>query len=230
LLKLLPNDVDATVSKLVAITRPSLYQLLPTQDPRWEVVDARGRSSRIAEADLLRVGTWQKFWPSAEAEKKLYLTPWRTRFMGDAGEPLDPRAWEFCQDFNLVSLQTILAAVRDWKQQLGTLKFTNQLLTRAGEPSRLQLVVGTGLSTPTGVISEGSGDAVKCRYTYDLEADGDETVTLESALGGLSEPKQTLVLPGVSHGQMVLNRIFQSTLKRDLAGLEGGGPLIVTRP
>ena len=62
LLNLLPNNVDANLTKLVAITRPSLYELLPFDDPRWECVaadgsrDARqraGHAQRRAVAALL---------------------------------------------------------------------------------------------------------------------------------------------------------------------------------
>ena len=45
LLNLLPSNVDANLTKLVAITRPSLYELLPFDDPRWECV-ARRRQPR----------------------------------------------------------------------------------------------------------------------------------------------------------------------------------------
>ena len=48
LLNLLPNDVDANLTKLVAITRPSLYELLPFDDPRWECVAADGSRTRIS--------------------------------------------------------------------------------------------------------------------------------------------------------------------------------------
>ena len=55
LLTLLPNNVDANLTKLVAITRPSLYELLPFDDPRWECVEADGSRRRVAAEDMLTV-------------------------------------------------------------------------------------------------------------------------------------------------------------------------------
>ena len=65
LLNLLPNNVDADVTKLTVIARPSLYELLPFDDPRWECVAADGSRHRVAADDLLTVGPWEPYWPSA---------------------------------------------------------------------------------------------------------------------------------------------------------------------
>jgi hypothetical protein len=59
LLNLLPSNVDANITKLAAVTRPSLYELLPFVDPRWECVAADGSRVRISAQDMLRVGPWQ---------------------------------------------------------------------------------------------------------------------------------------------------------------------------
>jgi hypothetical protein len=71
LLNLLPDNVTAAVTKLTAIARPSLYELLPFDDPRWECVDADGSRHRVSAEDLLTVGPWAPYWPTAELEKKL---------------------------------------------------------------------------------------------------------------------------------------------------------------
>ena len=76
LLNLLPNNVSNAVTKLTAITRPRLYELLPVEDPRWESTAPDGSRHFVSPGDLLTVGPWQPYWPSAELEKKLYLDDW----------------------------------------------------------------------------------------------------------------------------------------------------------
>jgi hypothetical protein len=219
LVKLLPNDVNAETSKLVAITRPSLYELLPLQDPQWQVTDEEGRTTRVPLENLLKVETWARYWPSAALERGRFLEPWRARYMGP-GDPPDPRAWEFCQDSGFVALQNILSLVRDWRLQLGTLKYTDQLLTRPGESSRMRLVVGTGSTTPTGLISEGAGDHTKVRYTYAPDNDGDETVTKESVLEDFTNPEQIVELKGATHGKLVSDARFLQAFQRDISTLQ----------
>jgi hypothetical protein len=52
---------------------------------------------------------------------------------------------------------------------MGRLSHTNALLTSSGEPSRLKVILSTGLMTPTGVVTEGSHDASRAYYVYETE-------------------------------------------------------------
>jgi hypothetical protein len=209
LLNLLPSSVDANLTKLVAITRPSLYELLPFDDPRWECVAADGSRSRVSAQDMLRVGPWQTYWPSAELEKKIFLDGWLEPRETEGRKKINLADWEFCQDPDLQPLQKILAQVREWRLRMGSLSYTNTLLTRPGEASRLKLVLGTGLKTPTGIITEGAHDASLARYTYEPDNDGDETVTSTSALDDLhAAPNQVKLLDGVTHGKLMTDRLF----------------------
>ena len=225
LLKLLPNEISPAVSKLVAITRPSLYELLPIRDPRWIRIDDAGASTRVSADDLLTLGTWMPFWPGAEFEQRDYLTPYRKRFL-TADEPTAPAAWEFCQDPMMPQLQDILAKVREWRLQLGTLAYSSQLMTRAGEKSRLRIIAGRGLRTPTGVTSEGFGEKTTARYTYEEGSDGDETVTTESVIEDLPPTSDQIVwLDKVSHGAQMNSPQFIDFLRRELAELSAVAPL-----
>ena len=218
LLNFLPSDVDANLTKLVAISRPSLYELLPFDDPRWECVAADGSRSRISAQDMLRVGPWQPYWPSAELERRVYLDNWLKKREAEGRKRIDLPDWEFCQDPDLPQLQKILAQVRDWRLRMGSLSYTNTLLTRPGEPSRLKLVVGTGLKTPTGVISEGAHDASLARYTYEPDNDGDETVTGASVLDDLHPSSEHIqLLNGVSHGKLMTDPGFLRYFYRELS-------------
>lgn len=216
LLRWLPSDVDPLATKLVAITRPSLYELLPLRDPNWTRVDAEGRSIRVSLDDMLTIGTWKHYWPSADAEKKKFLDPWFIRFAKGPNKPIDPKKWEFCQDNNFVELQNILALVRDWRLQLGTLGYTDKLLTRPGEPSRLRLLASRGERTPTGIISEGAGDETRTRFLF--EGDGDGTVTFESAVEDLDEARVTVVKQ-VPHGKLMSHPQVTDYLIDELAEL-----------
>jgi len=209
LLNLLPNNVDVNVTKLVAISRPSLYELLPFNDPRWECVEESGRRTRIGAPDLLRVGPWEPYWPSAELERRVFLDDWLKKRQAEGRKQIDPEDWEFCQDADFHPLQKILAQVRDWRLRMGSLSYTNTLLTRPGEPSRLKVVAGTGLKTPTGIITEGAHDSCTGRYTYTPDNDGDETVTMTSALDDLSATSANVrLLTRVTHGKLMSDRQF----------------------
>jgi len=209
LLNLLPNNVDVNVTKLVAISRPSLYELLPFNDPRWECVDADGRRTRIGAPDLLRVGPWETYWPSAELERRVFLNDWLKKRAAEGRKEIDPENWAFCQDTDFHPLQKILAQVRDWRLRMGSLSYTSTLLIRPGESSRLKVVLGTGFKTPTGIITEGEHDSCTARYTYTPDNDGDETVTGTSALDDLPATSANVrLLTRVTHGKLMTNRQF----------------------
>ena len=101
LLNLLPNSVDANVTKLVAISRPSLYELLPFDDPRWESVLPNGARQRISAQDLLTVGPWEQYWPTAELERRLYLDDWLKKRIAEGRKEIVQADWQFCQDPDL---------------------------------------------------------------------------------------------------------------------------------
>jgi pimeloyl-ACP methyl ester carboxylesterase len=218
LLNFLPNSVNANLTKLVAITRPSLYELLPFNDPRWECVAANGSRTRIGSLDLLSVGTWQPYWPSPELEKRIYLDDWLKKREAEGRKKITPADWEYCQDPDLPQLQKILAQVRDWRLRMGSLSYTSTLLTRPGEPSRLKVVLGTGLKTPTGVITEGAHDSSLARYTYEPDNDGDETVTGASALDDLHPAADHIkLIHEVTHGKLMTDRQFLDYFYQELS-------------
>jgi len=218
LLNLLPNNVDANITKLVAISRPSLYELLPFDDPHWECVAANGSRSRVSALDLLSVGPWEPYWPSPELERRNFLDTWLKKRQAEGRKQINPADWEFCQDPDLRALQKILAQVRDWRLHMGSLNYTNTLLTRPGEASRLKVVVGTGLKTPTGIITEGAHDFSLARYTYEPDTDGDETVTARSALDDLPAASPNIkLLTGVTHGKLMTDRQFLDYIYGELS-------------
>jgi hypothetical protein len=172
-------------------------------------VAADGSRVRISALDMLRVGPWQPYWPSPELERRIFLDDWLKKREAEGRKKIDPPDWEFCQDPDLPQLQKILAQVREWRLRMGSLNYTNTLLTRPGEPSRLKVVVGIGIKTPTGIITEGAHDSSLARYTYEPDNDGDETVTGASALDDLHPaPGQVKWLNGVSHGKLMTDPQF----------------------
>jgi len=218
LLNFLPNDVNVNVTKLVAISRPSLYELLPFDDPRWECEAADGSRRRISAQELLTVGPWANYWPSADLERRLYLDDWLQKRIAEGRKSIDLPDWEFCQDPALDKLQHMLAQTREWRLRLGTLSYTGTLLTAPGQDTRLHVVVGAGLKTPSGVITEGAHDACTSRYTYEPGIDGDETVTTVSALDDLAAgDKNVKMVNGVSHGKLMTNAQFLNYLFSQLA-------------
>jgi hypothetical protein len=209
LLNLLPNSVDVNLTKLVAVTRPSLYELLPFDDPHWECVAADGSRKLISATDLLTVGPWEPYWPSPELERRIYLDTWLKKQQAAGRKQINLPDWEFSQDPDMPALQKILAQVREWRLRMGSLSYTNTLLTRAGESSRLKVVVGTGLKTPTGIITEGAHDFSLARYTYEPDYDGDETVTGTSVLDDLPATADNVkLLTGVTHGKLMIDDQF----------------------
>ncbi len=209
LLNFLPSSVDANLTKLVAVTRPSLYELLPFDDPHWECVAADGSRTRISALDLLRAGPWQPYWPTPELERRIFLDDWLKKRQAEGRKKIDVADWQYCQDPDLPQLQKMLAQVRDWRLRMGSLSYTNTLLTRPGEPSRLKVVVGAGLKTPTGIITQGSHDASTARYTFEPDNDGDETVTGVSALDDLRPATDHIkFLNNVTHGKLMTDPHF----------------------
>jgi pimeloyl-ACP methyl ester carboxylesterase len=218
LLNLLPNDVNSNITKLTAITRPSLYELLPFQDPRWECVAADGSRVRVSSLDMLNTEPWKPYWPTAELESKLFLNDWLKKRIAEGRKKIDLKDWEFCQDPDYGQLQKMLAAVREWRLKMGSLSYTNTLMTRVGEASRLRIVMGVGLKTPTGVITEGAHDFTTSRYTYEPDNDGDETVTSASVLDDLHPaPENLKELERVSHGKLMTDRLFLDYLYHQLS-------------
>jgi pimeloyl-ACP methyl ester carboxylesterase len=218
LLNLLPNNVDANVTKLVAITRPSLYELLPFDDPRWECVEADGSRHRVAAEDMLTVGPWEPYWPTPELEKRLFLDDWLKKREAEGRKQIVPADWEFCQDPGFAPLQKILAQVRDWRLRMGSLSYTSTLMTQPGESTRLRVILGTGLKTPTGIITEGAHDFSYARFTYGPDNDGDETVTGTSVLDDFhGTPTTVKLLSGVSHGRLMSDPQFLAYFWGELA-------------
>ena len=218
LLNLLPNNVDVSITKLVAISRPSLYELLPFNDPRWECVEPTGRRMRVSAQDLLSVGPWQSYWPSAELERRVFLDDWLKKRQAEGRKQINPADWEFCQDPDFHPLQKILTQVREWRLRMGSLSYTDTLLTRPGESSRLKVILGTGLKTPTGIITEGEHDSCTGRYTYAPDNDGDETVTGVSALDDLHVTSGNVrLLTRVTHGRLMIDRQFLGYFYKELS-------------
>jgi len=218
LLNLLPNSVDANLTKLVAISRPSLYELLPFDDPHWECVAADGSRKLIGAQDLLTVGPWEPYWPSPEIERRIYLDTWLKKRQAEGRKQINPPDWQFSQDSDMLGLQKILAQVREWRLRMGSLSYTDTLLTRPGEASRLKVVVGTGLKTPTGIITEGAHDSSLARYTYEPDYDGDETVAGTSVLDDLkATPDNIKLLTGVTHGKLMIDGQFLNYFYAQLA-------------
>ena len=112
----------------------------------------------------------------------------------------------------------MLAQTREWRLKMGSLSYTSMLLTNPGEPPRLKVVLGTGLQTPTGVITEGAHDSTTARYTYAPDNDGDETVTGTSALDDLhGTPDTVKLLEGVSHGKLMSDPQFLTWFWNELS-------------
>ena len=209
LLNLFSGDISPEMGKLVGITQPSLYEMLPFQDPRWECVAADGTRTRVAPLDLLNVGTWQTYWPTAEQERKLYLNTWLRKREAEGRKIISRPEWEYCQDPDFGPLQRMLAAVREWRLKLGSLSYTNTLLSRPGEASRLNVVVGTGIKSPTGIITEGAHDACTTRLTFAPDNDGDGNVTGASVLDDLHPtPDNVKLLERVPHERLMIDRDF----------------------
>ena len=219
LLNLLPTDVDQNVTKLVGITRPSLYELVPSSDSNWQVQEANRSLHRISADNVLKVVTWETYWPSADLEKRLFLDGWLKDREAEKRKIIDPAQWSYCQDPNYGKLHDLLAEVRAWRHVMGPLSLTQSQLSRSGEKTRLRIVVSSGLKTPTGVISVGSHDSSQAYYTYDAKNDGDGTMEAKRVIDDLN-PKSPIIerLHGVPHGRLMIDSQFLSYFTNELCG------------
>jgi hypothetical protein len=217
-LSVFAGGVAPEVAKLVAVTQPALYEILPFQDPRWDCVAADGSRSRVAPLDILNVGTWEPYWPTGEMEKRLFLNTWLKKREAEGRKEISRPEWEFCQDPDYGQLQRLLAEVREWRLKLGSLSYTNTLLTRPGEASRLNVVLGTGLKAPTGIITEGAHDFCTTRFTFAPDNDGDGTVTGASVLDDLHPaPDNVKLVEHVTHSKLMTDRQFLDYIYRKLS-------------
>jgi hypothetical protein len=218
LLNLLPSDVDQSVTKLVGITRPSLYELLPMGDPHWTVVQPDGGRRQMRDGDVFRAASWEPYWPSAELEQKLFIDGWLVKREAEGRKKIDPAKWEFCQDAGYGKLKAILAQVTRWRQLLGRLSDTEKILAAPGEPTRLRVIVSTGVKTPTGVLSTGSHDEARADYIYDPANVGDGTVEGARVLDDVADASPIVEhLRGVPHGKLMIDAQFLTYLTRELA-------------
>jgi hypothetical protein len=218
LLNLLPSDVDQNVTKLVGITRPSLYELLPTGDPHWTAVQADGARRQMRAGDVFRATSWEPYWPSAQLEKKLFLDGWLEKREAEGRKKIEVAQWEYCQDPGYGKLKAILAQVTRWRSLLGPLSGTEKLLTAPGERSRLRVIVSSGLKTPTAVVSTGMHDAAWADYVYDPANPGDGTVEAARVLDDVDDSSPIVEhLHGVPHGRLMIDPQFLRYLTKELA-------------
>jgi hypothetical protein len=216
-LNLLPTSVDQNVTKLVGITRPSLYELLPFDDPHWHI-QASGGSRRMRAQDVLRANSWETYWPSAQLEKRLFLDGWLKDIKKEGRKHIEAAEWEYCQDPGYEKLKRILSQVAAWRHVMGRLSHTNALLTRSGESSRLKVILSTGLRTPTGVVTEGSHDASRADYVYETDKAGDGTVEDARVLDDVEATSPIIErLHGVPHGGLMIDPQLLSYFTRELS-------------
>lgn len=219
----LPGHIDPLAARLVAISHPSLYQLMPSRRLAWSRVDGKGRTKGIADEDLLSLSTWSPFWPSAKSERTLFLVRHQPRLAKQADEPRDEKDWALAQDLALANLQNLLADTRAWREKIGPLSRTAELLNQhapAGT-SRLRAVAARGIKTPVGIVTEHFGERPLTRYLYGAGADGDGVVTVESALDDIPQGEQRVILKDIPHWRLCSHPQFLAFLLSDLADLDG---------
>ncbi len=215
-LGILPTDVDHNVTKLVGITRPSLYELLPLDDPHWTAVQANGERRKMMADDMLFSDSWEPYWPTAGLEKRLFIDDWLKKRGEKLGKVINPAAWYYCQDPNFERLKAILSQVRIWRKIMGRLSDTERKLARDGEKSRLRVVVSTGLQTPNGVVTQGLHDAATGDYLFGN--DGDGTVERARVFDDMKPSSLNVqTLNGVPHGKLMIDPQFLSYFTEELA-------------
>jgi hypothetical protein len=215
LVDLVPTNVDQNVTKLTGISRPSLYELLPYDDPHWFDADTQRQTPARA---LLDAATWQPYWPSAELERRLFLDDWLKERREEGRKQIVPADWEFCQDPSLPQLHRLLRAAAAWRARQGTLAHTASLLTLPGQATRLRLVLGAGVVTPDGVVTRGTHDTTRASYTYQQHQDGDGTVATFSALDGLAaDAPHVHILKNTPHGRLMIDPGFLSYFLDELS-------------
>ncbi len=218
LLNLLPTDVDQNVTKLTGITRPSLYELLPTGDPAWTERLPDGRVRRMGKNSVFRAESWERYWPTAGLERRLFIDGWLRQREAEGRKRIEPAAWEFCQDESYGPLKKIMAEVNAWRAAMGTLDGTSKLLAAPGGTTRLRLIAGTGLKTASGVVTEGEHDSGSGYYTYEA-GDGDGTVELRRCLEDVpASATNVKLLHGVPHGSLMTSGQFLDYFRGELAG------------
>jgi pimeloyl-ACP methyl ester carboxylesterase len=213
LLNLIPTSVDQNVTKLTGITRPSLYELLPTGDPHWtRMID--GRQERVTDA--FATEPWRRYWPTAKLEERVFIDGWLKARMAERRKSIDAVKWIFCRDDS--ALDRLMAQARTWRATMGPLARTASLLTAPDGATRLRLIAGIGLATPDGVITDGDHDTSQGTYLDD-GAEGDGTVELARVLEGTPRDASNVkLLPGVTHGKLMGSHSFLAYFHAQLAG------------
>jgi pimeloyl-ACP methyl ester carboxylesterase len=225
LLNLIPTDVDQNVTKLVGISRPSLYELLPSTDPHWSAVEAGGKQLHLRASDVLKSSSWETYWPTSALEKKLFLDGWLKDREKEYRKSIRPSDWEFCQDQNYSKLKLLLAETAHWRHLMGPLSETNRLMTHSGEPSRLRVIFSSGLKTPTGVVTTGSHDTSQAYYLYDPPKSGDGTMEAKRVIDDLPANSSNFVqLNDVPHGRLMIDPQFLNYFVKELSTESTTGP------
>jgi hypothetical protein len=218
LLNLIPTDVDQNVTKLVGITRPSLYELLPSTDPHWSVIEAEGKQLNLRQSDVLKASSWEPYWPTPKLEKNLFLDGWLMDREKEGRKSIHLSDWEFCQDPDYSKLKVLLAETAHWRHLMGPLSETNRLMKNLNQSSRLRVIFSSGLKTPTGVVSTGSHDSSQAYYLYDPPNAGDGTMEAKRVIDDLPANSSNLVeLKNVPHGRLMIDPQFLHYFVKELS-------------
>ena len=227
LLNAIPSDVDQNVTKLVGITRPSLYELLPTGDPHWKELEANGHTERVTGPEMLQAETWEPYWPSAFLEKSLFLDGWLKDRQIEGRKSIRKADWEFCQDTSKSKLKSLLAETRRFRQILGRLSDTNRVMTSQGGVSRMRIIYSEGLKTPTGVVTQGTHDQSVAFYLFDPANSGDGTMEARRVLDDVPRSASNVIrLNAVPHGRLMIDPQFLNYLTKELSD----SPVVETTP
>jgi hypothetical protein len=168
--------------------------------------------------DVLSADSWETYWPSAQLEKRLFIDGWLKDFKKEGRKHIEVAEWEYCQEPGYEKLKRILSQVAAWRHVMGRLSHTNALLTSSGEPSRLKVILSTGLRTPTGVVTEGSRDASWADYVYESDKAGDGTVEEARVLDDVEATSPIIErFHGVPHGRLMIDPQLLSYFTRELS-------------